>query len=434
MEQGISLRELIEILLRGKWVIAAITIIAMLVSGILSFFVISPTYEARSTLMVSPLIQKSPPPGQDSAYDTLLSYLSQYPQMSLETYRVQVTNPHILNQVIKELDLDKEEYNLNSLRELIDVEAIKDTNLIRIAVKDHDPEMAARIANTLAPKYVDFLSKTLQEQMGKSATFLHAQMEEEQKNLDMATEQLKDFMAKPQSVTELQKDIDAKLELITEFKTRLIELDVEEKATRASLESAKIRLAKEPRFLDVEKSIIDDPVMAGIVGEKMGSTSSAVGLTMKSQEINENYTLLNEKVAELEVILAGISSQRTALASNIQKTQAELESLQANLAKKQTEYNRLQQQYTIAQDTYNTFLQKYQEARITTSSKIGDANIMVVSPAIVPDRPVAPKKALNIAIAMVLGLMMGVFTVFFMDYWKKSAKPRTINTISSKTH
>ena len=155
---------------------------------------------------------------------------------------------------------------------------------------------------------------------------------------------------------------------------------------------------------------------------------------MKSQEINENYTLLNEKVAELEIILAGATSQRAALASNIQKTQAELESLQANLAKKQTEYNRLQQQYTIAQDTYNTFLQKYQEARITTSSKIGDANIMVVSPAIVTDRPVAPNKALNVAIGMILGLMVGVFTVFFTDYWKKSAQPRTIKTISSKTH
>ena len=108
MEEEISLRELIEIILRGKWIIAAITIIAMLISGIFSFFVISPTYEARSTLMVSPLVQKSPAPGQDSAYDTLLSYLSQYPQMSLETYRVQVTNPHILNQVIKDLDLDRE--------------------------------------------------------------------------------------------------------------------------------------------------------------------------------------------------------------------------------------------------------------------------------------------------------------------------------------
>jgi len=131
----------------------------------------------------------------------------------------------------------------------------------------------------------------------------------------------------------------------------------------------------------------------------------------------------------LEVDLACIASQKTALVSNIQSTQADLENLQATLAQKQTEYNRLQQQYTIALDTYNTFLQKYQEARITTSSKIGDANIMVISPATVPDVPVAPKKSLNVAIATVLGLMLGVFIVFFMDYWKNS-DPKSINGLS----
>ena len=45
------------------------------------------------------------------------------------------------------------------------------------------------------------------------------------------------------------------------FKTMLIELDVQEKTTRASLESARSMLVKEPRFLKVGKSIIDDPVM-----------------------------------------------------------------------------------------------------------------------------------------------------------------------------
>lgn len=430
MEEEITLRELIEIVLRGKWIIAAITVTAVIITGIFSFFIISPTYEARSTLMVSPLVQGNAPSRQDSAYDTLLSYLSQYPQMTLETYRVQVTNPHILNQVIDELNLNREEYSLNTLRNMINVEAIKDTNLIRISVKDKDPEMAARIANTLAPKYVDFLSATLQEQMGKSAAYIQNQMKEEKKNLDAVTEELKNFMAQPQNVAELQKDIDAKLEQLTQFKTMFNELEVQEKAIRASLESAKSMLAQEPKFLEVEKSIINDPIMAGIAGEKIGNISDAIGLTVKSQEINENYTLLSDKVAQLQVELAGIISQKEALTANIQKIQTELESLQASLAQKQTEYNRLQQQYTIAQETYNTFLQKYQEARITTSSKICDANIMIVSPAIVPDSPVAPKKMLNMAIAMVLGLMLGVFIVFFMDYWKNSAEPKSIKNLS----
>lgn len=79
MEEEISLRELIEALLRGKNIIIAITIIALLISGIINFFVLSPTYEARTTLMVSPLTVKSPASNGDSAYDTLLNYLSQYP-------------------------------------------------------------------------------------------------------------------------------------------------------------------------------------------------------------------------------------------------------------------------------------------------------------------------------------------------------------------
>lgn len=165
MEEEISLRELVEIILRGKWIIAAITLAAVLTAAVFSFFVIKPTYEAKSTLMVSPLVQKNQESPSDSAYDTLLSYFSQYPQMSLETYRVQVTNPHILNQVIEQLQLDEEKYGLNALSDKINVEVIEDTNLIMISVKDKDPQMAARIANALAPLYVDFISKTLQEQM-----------------------------------------------------------------------------------------------------------------------------------------------------------------------------------------------------------------------------------------------------------------------------
>jgi uncharacterized protein involved in exopolysaccharide biosynthesis len=418
MEEEISLRELIEILIRGKWLIAAITLIAVVVSGILSFFVISPTYEAGVTLMASPLSPNNQ--SKDSDYETLLNYLSQFPQMTLETYRVQVMNPHILSQVIKELNLDPARYSVNSLKDAVDVEAVKDTNLIRITVKDTDPEMAAKIANTLASKFVEFVSETLKAQMGKAAEYLESQMTEEQKNLDRVTEEIKNFMAKPQSVDELEADIEAKLALLTEFKTDLARLEVQEKAIRSALESVKKRLSAEPRLVELKKSIIEDPVMMGIASGKTQSSLDITGLTLKSQEINQTYDILSQKAAELEAELAGIVSQKAAMESSIKKTQGELESLQALFAEKKTEYNRLQEQYNVALETYNTFLKKYQEARITTSSRIGDFNIMVVSPAIVPEKPVAPRKLLNMALATVLGLMVGVFAVFFADYWKRS--------------
>ena len=291
MEEEISLRELIEILIRGRWMIAGITLVAVIVSAIFSFFVIPPTYEAGVTLMASPLSAKNQPQGSD--YETLLNYLSQFPQMTLETYRVQVTNPHILSQVIKELNLDPARYSVNSLKDAVDVEAVKDTNLIRITVKDTDPEIAAKIANTLASKFVEFVSATLKAQMGKAAEYLESQMIEEQKNLDRVTEEIKNFMAKPQSVDELEADIVAKLALLTEFKTELARLEVQEKAIRSSLESLKKRLSAEPRLVELKKSIIEDPAMMGIASGKIQSSVDITGLTLKSQEINQTYDILS---------------------------------------------------------------------------------------------------------------------------------------------
>ena len=81
------------------------------------------------------------------------------------------------------------------------------------------------------------------------------------------------------------------------------------------------------------------------------------------------------------------------------------------------------QKVNFAQSTYEAFLKKYEEIRILKSSDIGDASIIIVSPAVEPIKPIAPNKKLNVAIAGVLGLMLGVFTAFFTEYWKESGKP-----------
>lgn len=52
---------------------------------------------------------------------------------------------------------------------------------------------------------------------------------------------------------------------------------------------------------------------------------------------------------------------------------------------------------------------------------MGESTINIISQSPVPMKPVAPRKMLNVAIAGVLGLMVGVFIVFFKDYWEKSA-------------
>lgn len=57
MEETIELREIIEILLKGKWIIAIFTIVAMLFSGIVSWFVLDETYESKAIVQLSSGVQ-----------------------------------------------------------------------------------------------------------------------------------------------------------------------------------------------------------------------------------------------------------------------------------------------------------------------------------------------------------------------------------------
>lgn len=420
MEEEISLRELIEILLRGKWVIAVITITAVLAAGILSFFVIPPTYEAQTALMVS-AVNTQVEENEGSAFRTLMDSISRYPQMTVETYRAQVKNPTILREVIDTLNLDPEKYTVESLKESINVEAVKDTNLIYIKVKDGDPELAADIANTVSDKFVSFISEAVREQMGKSAEFIKTRLDSEKENLEEATEELKAFLAQPRSVDELKKEIDSKLAQLTAFKTELVDLEIQEKELTASLDRAVKELRKQPETLKTLKSITDDQLLARIAEEAAnGSLKELYGLKMESEEINPVFISLTNKIADYQIRLSGIRAKKDSISREIENTRIEIEKLQVELAQKQVEYDRIRRKVNLAEYTYDTFQQKYQEARITLSAQLGETSIMVVSPAYIPEKPVSPRKMLNIAISAVLGIMIGAFTVFFIEYWKNT--------------
>ena len=71
-----------------------------------------------------------------------------------------------------------------------------------------------------------------------------------------------------------------------------------------------------------------------------------------------------------------------------------------------------------AQVTYLTLANKLQEARIEEQNKTGNV-AQLLSRAAVPEEPVSPRRLINTVVAGVLGLMVGVFGAFFLEYWRK---------------
>lgn len=386
--EEISLRELIEVLLKRKTIIASITLISILITGILSFFILDPVYETKMVLMASNFSEKLQSQQLNGeAIDNILNTISQYPQVTLETYRQQITAPRVMKKTIEDLGLE-EDYDIETLAKNIQLETIKDTNLISIKMKHKDPKQAAEIVNKVGENFMTFVSVKAKEQATRASAYVETQMAKEKEKLDEALVELKQFLSQPKGVSELSNELNARLSQVTEYKTKRTDLEIQREGLRASIE----------------------------VAEKVAPNTDRI-IIKPSAQGNANSIMVENSVQSLQIDLAQVESNIKTIQEKIEETQKLIEELQVELEEKRHEERLLNQKVNIAQDTFDAFVKKYEELRVTESSQIGDATIIVVSRAYPSTRPIAPRKALNLAISAVLGLMIGVFVAFFMEYW-----------------
>ena len=138
MEETIDLREYFAIIKKRFWIIAIITVVAMVVSGVISFFVLSPVYEAKTTLIVN----------TEKSEETQMITGDQFSvsQKLAVTYGEIIKSRAVLESVISNLKLDSE---YEDLVEKITVSPVKDTQIISISVQDTNPKKARDIANEI---------------------------------------------------------------------------------------------------------------------------------------------------------------------------------------------------------------------------------------------------------------------------------------------
>jgi len=385
-QDEISLRELIEALLRQKRLIAIITIVSVLLAGIYSFVILDPTYESRMMLMASNVNSQNTEMAVNGDVDKLLDAMTNIPTMNVESYRQQITTPEVLRKTIDELDLG-DTYTIGGLARKIELETVKDTQLITIKVQDTDPEMAAAIVNSVGENFIEYVTESTKSRANASSQYVANQMEIEKKNYDDALLEQKELLSQPRSSQEVQMELDAILTQLTEFKT-------------------------EKNALEIRKDALDASI--GIAEAAPGNGSS---LTLNQ---NTGRVLLDSSETTLRMELAEVESQLESIDMMIPELEKGVEDLRVEYQDKYHRESITTQRVDRAKGIYESFLKKYEELRVTESAQIGEASVVVVSRAYAPVNPVGPRKALNMAIGLVLGLMIGVFAAFFIEYWKQS--------------
>jgi succinoglycan biosynthesis transport protein ExoP len=304
--------------------------------------------------------------------------------------------------------LGPDEQDVNTLLKMVETEA--DGDLIGIKVKGEDPSKITAIANAWGEDYEEYVNG-LYGGRPQSPGDIQTQVAEAESSYQEAEDALAKFTGDNQIET-LTREIGAKQNTLADYYT-----------TRQSLD----RLLADARALQ-DQWHQETPSSSTGTGHSLSImllqasafTLLSPGLPVQLQLAFDERAGLEgsaeEQVQNLDALLSILEARQEEVQSLIVEgsLQQEILQLQEQLERERARKQELTSARDLAWETYDTLARK--EAEVGVASQVTDTEVRFAVPAVEPKEPVAPKKKLNIAIAGVLGLMVGVFGAFLVEY------------------
>ncbi len=304
------------------------------------------------------------------------------------------------------------------------IEPMRNTRLVKIHFDSHYPELSSRVANTLAQEYIQQNLETRFIAAEQAREWLTGQLEVLKAKVERADEHLQEFASKHDIVSLEEK------ENVT--MQRLIELN--EALTKAESD----RIAKESLYKQARARNYDSllPILENkLIQElKQAYIQLDAEYMRRSEKFKPEYpemvrlknqmdTVQKRINAEVNRIIAGIkndyeSSRRreSLLRQAFQRQKAKA----MEMKQKAIQYNILKREADTNRDLYDSLLQRMKEAGV--SAGITASNIQIIDEAESLTKPFKPNKRLNLVLAIVVGLFLGIGLAFFFEYLDNTVK------------
>jgi capsular polysaccharide biosynthesis protein len=143
-ELTLDLRDIVHIIRKRMKMIILITLACTLVSGVVSFYVLKPTYESKTSIIVGK------PQGTDKSqteYNDVMLY-----QKLIQTYQEIAQSRIVAEQANQAMG---NVYIVEDLQKKITVEPQTDTQILIIKAKSGDPVEAAKICSAVSQAFID---------------------------------------------------------------------------------------------------------------------------------------------------------------------------------------------------------------------------------------------------------------------------------------
>lgn len=479
VENGLSLRYYVELLLRErKWII--LWVIVACLGAIATTFLSPRTYEAEGTVTI--LRSRT-----EVEFDPRIRTLSDYELANAGTTARQdalvalVTGNQVVQRVLDDVGehLDPEQRNVTDLRRMVQTATTGD--LININVQHRDPEVAALIANSWAQHYEQYVNSVYSTSPVADSNTANQVATAEQR-YNAAQEALEAFTAGEQILT-LEREIASREALLQSYQQTLNRVHVSPTDTSQALLFDYYReLQQIENWLAAANSLReqvsrDSNSPAAEIGNTVallmlrsrifggeGSTTATGGVVNEGQTGTESASSIRESASGPELTLqldlssppeSGITtadvdavievleqrredvqgridglvesinsgsiaqetpSTESQLVAQASTLENEIAVLQSEVEAQTARRRELEQVRDTAWDTYQVLLGRQREQEIVSESPA--AEVRIADTTVVPTEPMSRGLIRNTVLAGLAAVMLSVGAITAWDWWK----------------
>ena len=376
---------------------------------------------------------------------------SESAQTQLQTYHRLLQSRALANRVVGLLGLEQSpEFAsvghrpgqlTDAFLERLQVEPVRNTRLVKVSFQSRNPELAAKVANTLADGVI---AQQLDEKKaaGRYATeFLAEQVNETRRTLQTNEAQLSQFLAEQDILfvggDRIGERVGERQALVTQELGTLADSLLKAKAERVAKESM-LAQAMRPNA-EALPAVLQNPLVGHLKEEatKLEARYRELGQTFKPeyprmQRLAENIAEVRQQLrAEVQRFVESVRREYLAALQNETEIQKLLDA-QRGLARKldgqMARYNLLRREVDTSRDLYAALSTRLKETQVSASLLL--SNISVVDRADVPVKRSGPRTGLNLAVGCLVGLVGGVILAFLFEYLDTSIRdPREIESM-----
>jgi len=439
-------RDFLTVLFKYKVRIVTVFLAVFLPAAIYTF-IAEPLYEAEASIMVKMGREYINQPeigtadrgqpvmslNQEEVVNSEIQILSNRDLIEkvLTTMKLESVYPKLLEKPAP--DVKPMEHAIAAFQKNLKVERIKKTTVLRVTFQHANPQIAAKAVNML----VEFSrEKHLQVFSDPKSSFLGMQLDVYEQKLQTSENNLQSFKQKTEVFsldeqrrlllsqrTDLDTALKNSLNTIQELNNKVLSLKgqikalTERKSNYTSTERDKIIVETKAKLLDLqlkEQELLKKYTENNRLVVNVRSEINMINSFIKEQErdISEKVRTGNPVYQDTEALLIRAESDLHAQrgkAAVLKQQVAELDGKLRALDFTEKEMLKLKRDQSINEKSYQTYMEKVEAARIADDmNRLKLANISVIQNATIPIEPVRPKKALNLALALVVGGVLGL--------------------------